>query len=214
MLFAAWYYARVRGHQAAPVLARNSINILTRRNKGPRRARGSRSADGGPGSPWSSVATMKIAWRAFAHVAIICRWQKARCTTKPRRHEDMPLREHDPSWLRGFVVHLADGHARRDARGEALAIHGAQFSSHGDAASAARQLRVKSLLCRPRAAHCHVPTGCRSSAGTFKFPPSPCPAPASARSGNGGSCGRARPCPRYTRRRPRALRATSPGRPP
>jgi len=81
-------YARIRGHQAAPVPARNSIKILTRRNGGPRRARGSRSADGGTGSPWSSVV-----------------------------------------------------------------------------------LRVKSFLCCPRARHCQVPTGCRSSAHSNFYSP-------------------------------------------
>ena len=81
-------YARIRGHQAAPVPARNSIKILTRRNGGPRRARGSRSADGGTSSPWSSVV-----------------------------------------------------------------------------------LRVKSFLCCPRARHCQVPTGCRSSAHSNFYSP-------------------------------------------
>ena len=81
------------GYRAAPVPARNSIKLLTRRARRTTEDHGDRVAPDQPaellGSPWSSVVL--------------------------------------------------------------------------------RTLRVKSLLCRPRARHCHVRTGCRSSAGTFKF---------------------------------------------
>ncbi len=99
---------------------------------------------------WPALPAVKIAWGGVVHVAIICRGQKASCTTKTQRHADMALLEHDPSCPRGASCRCA---CHRDATGEAPTVHGAPFSA---------------IEMRPRPLAISVVKSCRAATGNAR----------------------------------------------